>query len=246
MAPEKLENVIITFSQMDGSLRGTVQKSYILRPDGAVEGLWSSDSWWGVIEHYGLTANGTFNYRRLEEPNHAELVLALEDEPVARIELGFSSPTRATVLHENRFREVRVQIREMVASRSIHNLSIRCFVPAGESAHAGIVLDEYNTYLVRVVGTTLGEFGVENPVSRPVLKINRSGREDSYTTAAGFAAPPEVAARAGRVVGAFPLGEDSGDVAMITPLSYGVYTFEAINPTDRDGEVLIELYPLPI
>lgn len=245
-SPDDLDNILITFSQVDGSLRGTIRQSYLLRPNGVVEGLWSEETWWGWVESYVPLSGGTFQYRRLNDLRQAELILKLGDEGPVRRVLDFSSSSRAMVVNGDRFSPMSMEIHPISRNRSIHNVSLRCSLPAGGSAHAGVVLDENETYLIRVIGPSLEAFGVENPLSHPLLSIHRNGRaDDEFGFRAGRVAADQVARRAARLVGAFPLGETGGDVALIGRLYRGIYTFQATNPTDDEGEVLIELYPLP-
>lgn len=246
-SPDDLDNVLITFSQVDGSLRGTISQSYLLRPNGVVEGLWSEDTWWGWVESYIPLSGGTFQYRKLDDLREAELILTLGDDGPVRRVLDFSSSSRAMVVNGDRFRPMSMEIHPISRDRSIHNVSLRCSLPAGGSAHAGVMLDENETYLIRVVGPSLEAFGVENPLSHPLLSMHRDGGSaDEYSFQAGHAASDEVARRAAKLVGAFPLGQTGRDVALIGRLNRGIYTVQATNPTDDPGEVLIELYPLPL
>ena len=95
--------------------------------------------------------------------------------------------------------------------------------------------------LVRAVGPTLSEFGVDAPLSDPKLEIYSDAgvkitENDNWAAslAATFTA-----------VGAFPLTAGSRDAALLTTLAPGSYTVQVSGVGGGTGEGLIEIYEVP-
>lgn len=247
-APVVLENIAVTFSESGWNNRTWEKKSFVLRPNGEVEGLWAESGSFVLTSGYRATPSGTYSYQPLEETGRAELVLFLDgvEVPVVK-QLRFHSATVASVLKDDFFAfPESMRITAMGGDQPMLNVSNRVEVSAGGSAHTGFVLGKTGQYLVRVVGPTLREFGVEDAAGATGIKLHRVGfPEHDIIFEAGLSAPSEVLRRAAQWVGAFPLVEDEQDVAVMVRLYPGTYVAEALNPTDQSGQVMIELYALP-
>ena len=248
-APDRLENAIITFTVTGKTATYMTQSSYVVRENGELEGLWAKEISIGFTNGYRSIPNGTFVYRRLDEPGRAELTLWRdgESDPITK-QLLFRSETSAqNMAFTRRVGTEHMSLRSIEVDQPMLNFSNRCEVPPGGSAHSGFVLIDSGQYLVRVVGPTLATFGVETPVSSPMAKVHIVGspRPESEIEA-GRSASAAVHQAAARLVGAFPLPEGSADVAFVAQLRPGAYVIEAQNPTAEAGEVLIEVYALPL
>lgn len=246
-APETLEDVAITFVESGWNNRTWERRSYLLRRGGVVEGLWVESGAFASTLSYRETAGGTYEYRRLAEVERAELVLSLEgnEAPLVK-QLRFFSNDGASVLHSDIFAHPEsMRIQRMGGDQELLNLSNRAEIYAGGSAHTGFVLGKTGLYLIRVVGPTLKAFGVTDAVDAVGLTLHFVGDTTSELECeVGRAVPPEVLRRAAEWVGAFPLGEDGQDVAIMVRLYPGTYVAEARNLTASSGQAMIELYAL--
>ncbi len=112
---------------------------------------------------------------------------------------------------------------------------------------AGFVIDNPGKYLIRAVGPGLVQFGVQNTMINPELKIYRGqvqiGGNSEWHVGAGVSVAMylDYQARAG----AFPLPTGSLDAAYIIDLPVGAYTAHVAEFRDRGGDVLIEIYEIP-
>lgn len=95
------------------------------------------------------------------------------------------------------------------------------------------------TVLVRAVGPTLGEFGVGETLADPKLELftgaTKVAENDNWNAsdAATFLA-----------VGAFPLGANSKDAALIATLAPGNYTAQVSGVGGTNGIALVEVYEI--
>ena len=135
------------------------------------------------------------------------------------------------------------------------NLSTRGLVRAGEELMIGGVVvrgPAPKRLLIRAIGPTLGVFGVAGSLADPVLTLfNGAGAQiatnDDWSTRAGAAAAataPEVAAAAA-AVGAFALGSDTKDAALLLTLPEGPYTAQITGKGTASGVMLLEIYEVP-
>jgi hypothetical protein len=135
------------------------------------------------------------------------------------------------------------------------NLSTRGLVRAGEELLIGGVVvrgPAPKRLLIRAIGPTLGAFGVADPLADPVLTVfNGAGAQvatnddwNTRTGAAAVATAPEVAAAAA-AVGAFGLGPDTKDAALLLTLAEGPYTAQIAGKGAASGVVLLEIYEVP-
>ena len=134
---------------------------------------------------------------------------------------------------------------EELGSEGIKNTSIRSTVSPSQSTILGFSVegDKNQGYpvLVRAVGPGLANFRVANPLLDPLLKLfDKNGglvaENDDWSGLEEFFAQ----------VGAFPLKKGSLDSAMMLYLSPGSYTLQVKGFGSGQGEVLLEVYQLPI
>lgn len=107
------------------------------------------------------------------------------------------------------------------------------------------------TVLIRVVGPTLGSFGVTEALADPQLTLfgRASGAttdsalltNDNWSEHAGAATTASTASQ----VGAFALPNGSKDAALVATLPPGSYTVQATGTGGTTGVALIEIYVLP-
>lgn len=103
------------------------------------------------------------------------------------------------------------------------------------------------TVLVRGVGPTLAQFGVVGALEDPKLELFQSGAaaatatNDNWSSAAN-AAQVRTAALS---VGAFALGADSRDAALLITLAPGAYTAQVSGVSEATGIALVEVYEVP-
>ena len=128
------------------------------------------------------------------------------------------------------------------------NLSTRALLEGEESTLVGgIVIDgtAHKRLLVRAVGPTLAALGLAGALTDPELTIyrgsavvasNRRWRDAPDATALVLAASR---------VGAFALGDDSADAALLISLPPGAYTIEVRSRDAATGVALLEIYDVP-
>lgn len=127
------------------------------------------------------------------------------------------------------------------------NLSTRGSVPAGGTIIPGLVIGGSGPLqlLIRAVGPGLAQFGVTRVLARPTISVYAGQeviRSNTGWTAGGVKGDIDGAAR---LVGAFPLAENSADSALLTPLAPGIYTILVAGLNGSAGEVLVEVYTAP-
>jgi hypothetical protein len=88
-------------------------------------------------------------------------------------------------------------------------------------------------------------FGVERALARPRLTVYR-GAEPVAANGGWTAAENALEiARAGALVGAFPLVTGSADAALLLELAPGNYTAQVSGPAGTGGVALLEVYEVP-
>jgi len=129
------------------------------------------------------------------------------------------------------------------------NVSSRCRVGKGDDvAIVGFSVNGSGTakVLVRVVGPTLGLFGVAGVIEHPMLTVYDSGGRPLAVnlgwTGAGQTAELKTAFDA---VGAFGLSEATTDCALLITLPPGNYTAIASGAQDSTGVAIVEAYLVP-
>ncbi len=130
----------------------------------------------------------------------------------------------------------------------IMNASVRGYVQEGRpSLIVGFCIsrDQPREVLVRAVGPTLTEFGVDNVLQAPAFKVFDSQGEVVFESVDNRSGkyPPETVFR---IAGAFPLKSNSEDRFAVLRLKPGNYTVQVSsrNPS-LSGEVLAEVYLFP-
>jgi RHS repeat-associated protein len=148
--------------------------------------------------------------------------------------LGFASPVAPTA-----------QAQTIAGVSYLVNISNRGGVGTGPNIMIpGFVLNGTGTkqVLVRAIGPTLGDFGVQGVLEDPELSVVSGGTEidanDNWGEASNAA---ELAAAATRV-GAFPLEATSGDAATLLDLDPGSYTVKVSGVASGTGVALVEVY----
>jgi len=126
------------------------------------------------------------------------------------------------------------------------NLSIRGLVnSASDPLIAGFVMSgtQPKRVLVRGVGPSLANFGVENALSDPVLRIEAAGQtvasNDNWQDH-----DQSLIKTANQLVGAFALDHGSSDAAILVTLPPGVYTAVVTGASESSGPALLEVYEL--
>ncbi len=132
------------------------------------------------------------------------------------------------------------------ASR-LANISTRGMVGAGESQLIGGFVVRGNVpkrVLVRAVGPGLAAFGAAGVLADPRLTVVQAAQiiaqNDDWATV-GVAA----ITAANQAAGAFALGPDSKDAALVLTLLPGAYTAQVTGAAAGTGVVLLEIYELP-
>lgn len=134
-------------------------------------------------------------------------------------------------------------------SASLANLSVRARAGTGaDILIGGLTINGGGgvRLLVRAVGPGLDDFGLTDTLDDPVLRVmrgsNELARNDNWSARPSEARAARAAAQ---VAGAFPLGEGSGDAALVIELVEGGYTLQVAGADDGTGVALLEIYVLP-
>ena len=144
-------------------------------------------------------------------------------------------------------------------SGAFTNISCRNYVGVGSDVLIlGIVIDGQTPVrvLARAVGPSLAQFGVDNPLQDPVLKVvntqngqflNGSGTFVADSTQNTVANDDWQSSSGSSMsqVGAFGLASGSKDAAVVVSLNPGSYTFLVAGKGNATGNALAELYVLP-
>lgn len=135
------------------------------------------------------------------------------------------------------------------------NLATRGFVgTGGDILISGFVVsaESPKTLLIRVVGPTLGNFGVTDVLANPQMAIYGPApgtvTDQLLLTNDDWSANPVAAASIVAIstqVGAFALPSGSRDAAMVVTLPPGNYTVQASGVNSTTGVALIEVYIVP-
>ena len=137
----------------------------------------------------------------------------------------------------------------VLATQRLSSISTRARVGTGDSVViAGFIItgQESKAVLIRAVGPTLTNFAVSGAVAAPKLDLYRIGTSapiatnTGWTTSGNTAAITAAAARSG----AFALGANSADSAILTTLAPGTYTAIMSSANNTPGIGLVEVYDL--
>lgn len=138
-------------------------------------------------------------------------------------------------------------------TQRLANLSTRAQVGAGENTFIGgfaVTGPSHKKIILRAIGPTLSEFGVENPVAEPVIAIfDERGKPytNSYVYPAVVGGPTYESDLAESLAktGAFPLPPGTKDVVEMRPFIPGGYTVHVSSRDGSPGIVLLEVYEVP-
>lgn len=132
------------------------------------------------------------------------------------------------------------------------NISTRAAVNANDTLIVGFVVDappeKRRLHLLRVVGPTLGQFGVSGAMPNPRVQLFAgsvpwaSGGNDDWEAQEPGANFPSAIADTAQAVGAFDLPRGSRDAAVLPLLPGGGYSALATSADGRGGVALVELY----
>jgi hypothetical protein len=141
-----------------------------------------------------------------------------------------------------------MEVYELDGSGRLANLSVQAKIAPGDgSLIGGLVIQgpAFKRLLIRAVGPSLALLGIEEVLRDPVLTVCAGADpiacNENWAAAADARA---IASAAGRV-GAFPLGADGGDAALLVTLPPGAYTLEVKARSGAGGAVLLEIYDVP-
>jgi hypothetical protein len=140
-----------------------------------------------------------------------------------------------------------------IANTFLANVSNRVTLHPGDTAITGFVITGGNNHLVliRAVGPTLAQFGVNPVSSNPTFNFYMGTGSDliapgqPWGSFTGYDAP--ALNQIFRIAGAFALQAGSSDQAYFGPLNVGAYTVQTSDATVPSGgaSVLTEVYILP-
>ena len=143
--------------------------------------------------------------------------------------------------------ELYLQPTSTTGPATLINLSTRASVGSGDQVLVGgFVLSgtDPRRCLVRAVGPTLENFGVEGSLPDAKLQVFRNGVSGPLATNDdwGFSASRDALRDAALQVGAFALPENSQDAALLVTLSPGAYTAVVSGIANSTGVALVEVY----
>lgn len=147
-------------------------------------------------------------------------------------------------------------IQILVAKANHHrlgNMSVRSTITtSAPSATFGFVVSQrdaydhgYGEYLIRVIGPSLAEYQVANPLPDPVVRFfSPAGDEITFGSSAIFRLDYySWLETISSSVGAFPIDLPSADeTVMFVALSAGAYTAQVTSASGSEGDVLFEIY----
>lgn len=127
------------------------------------------------------------------------------------------------------------------------NVSVRSMlVPNGPALMVGFTIagDGGRSLLVRGVGPALADFGLEDALEDPRLRVIGAANASQVAENLGWHRAPNVSRIAARAteVGAFPLRNPSEDTAVLEEFRGGGYTVAIDSRGNRRGVVLTEIY----
>ena len=171
----------------------------------------------------------------------------------ARINIGFHFRTACTLGQSIGYAIAGQIVRSTLLPQTgsgMVNVAMRGRAGTGaETLVAGFVVGAGSRQvLIRGVGPALGALGVTGALADPSISVyDRSGRlvaENDNWSAGGSTVTAGLSGAAGSV-GAFPLGANSLDAALLTTLSPGSYSVHLSVASGASGIALIEAYEVP-
>ncbi len=139
-----------------------------------------------------------------------------------------------------------VRLHRRMAADGLRNVSNRSWCAPGKPAITGFIVegDAPRWMLIRGIGPTLVEFGVENAAANPRVSLFSDESERVLNDLQAEPSQKTGLEAAFALVGAFPLVEGSADKALLVLLAPGNYTVHA-SAGEAEAEVLTEVYQLP-
>lgn len=137
---------------------------------------------------------------------------------------------------------------DAASGSSLVNAATRAFVGAGEAALIpGIVIAGSGTVklLVRAVGSSLVNFGLQGVLADPVITLSQGATVIAMNDNWSEAANAGEMATAAVLVGAFALANGSRDSAILVTLPAGAYTANVSGVSGTTGTALVEIYVVP-
>jgi hypothetical protein len=133
------------------------------------------------------------------------------------------------------------------ADSRLVNLSTRGAVAAGAPLTIGLVVGAGGPrwFLFRGVGASLAAFGLGAGLADPMLTVFQGGRQIAQNDDWSLSYWATEVARANAAAGAFALGVNAPDAALLVQLPPGSYTFQISGKGSASGTVLGEAYELP-
>jgi hypothetical protein len=135
------------------------------------------------------------------------------------------------------------------SSQKLVNVSTRGTVGTGQQTLiGGLVINGAapKRLLIRAVGPALGQYGVANPLSNPVLRVyNSAGTLVRENTMWGVGNDVGLVNSAITMTGASPLATGSADSVVLITLMPGSYTAQVTSATSATGVALVEVYEVP-
>ncbi len=134
----------------------------------------------------------------------------------------------------------------VVPSLSLTDQSARGCVADGSPLIAGFVVgrgagvEASKTYLIRVVSSSLQQFGVDRPLNHPRVTLSRRNQNIDHLLVGDRSFHDKWAPR----LGAFALTSDSDEFVARADLGPGNYTLMVEAEGEDTGEVLIEIYEI--
>uniref|UniRef100_UPI0040478C8A leucine-rich repeat domain-containing protein n=1 Tax=Limnohabitans sp. TaxID=1907725 RepID=UPI0040478C8A len=134
------------------------------------------------------------------------------------------------------------------SARTIVNVSARVTLGSGQMVTPGFVVRDVATkLLIRAVGPSLGDFGV-NYLPNPRMKIF-DGSQNVVRTIDDWKSDNSVSElsdlmTATASAGAFPLEQDTASAATLVTLDPGAYTVQVDSADEGVGDVLVEVYEI--
>ena len=127
------------------------------------------------------------------------------------------------------------------------NLSTRGTVAAGSPLTIGLVVGPGGPrwFLFRGIGASLAAFGINAGLADPVLTVFQGSKQIAQNDDWSLSCWAAELERAHAAAGAFALGVNAPDAALLVQLPPGGYTFQISGKGSASGTVLGEAYELP-
>jgi hypothetical protein len=140
------------------------------------------------------------------------------------------------------------EVFEMDGDGRTASLSTRAHVGAGDRVLIGGFVVRgvaHKRLMIRAVGPTLAELGVDNALSDPVLRVFSGEHTVVSNDRWESSANPGALRAAARTQGAFQLLANSEDAAVLITLPPGAYSIEVQGKGAAEGIALLEIYEVP-